>query len=77
MSDKIFSEIDDAMKERKRLEFNTNFEKGRFISELKCGLGEQIKLNPNQVKIIKVPKRKLILTQILGLFKKIIKTITV
>jgi hypothetical protein len=37
----------------------TNLKKRAFINEIKCGLGDDIKKNPNKVKIEKQTKKKL------------------
>jgi len=49
----------------------TNIKKNQFISELKSGLGAEIKANPNKVKVIKktIPQKiKLFLMKIFTKF---------
>lgn len=48
----------------------TNIKKKSFINEIKLGLGDDIKSNPNAVKFIKESKSKKISDFIKKLFKK-------
>lgn len=51
--DDIVKELNGAEKEKEMLNFRTSLAKNQFIDEIKNGLGEEIKANGNQVKIIK------------------------
>lgn len=48
----------------------TDLSKGAFIEEIKNGLGEEIKRNPNKVDIIKPPKENIFKR----FFKRLMKT---
>jgi hypothetical protein len=69
----LLSEIDamekELMSDKKRIER----EKNKFISQIKFGLGEEIKKNPNKVTIIKKPLTQKIKENIKNLFKYIFK----
>jgi hypothetical protein len=54
--DKAAIELDAAEKEKILFAENNERKKQQLISELKSGLGNEIKLNPGRVKIIKKTK---------------------
>lgn len=41
----------------KGVKFSTNLKKNSFIDEIKNGLGDEVKKNPNKVKIVRVEKK--------------------
>lgn len=45
--------IDSINNDIKATKQNTNLKKNKFISEIKSGLGDKVKKNPNKIKIIK------------------------
>lgn len=53
MDKNLEKELKDSAFEDKHNKAVTILKKKQFIEELKSGLGEEIKKNPNQVKIIK------------------------
>jgi hypothetical protein len=52
----ILSELDKLEKEHLSDKAKTLSEKNKFIQQIKMGLGEEIRKNPNKVTIIKKPK---------------------
>ena len=71
MNDKMINrEIKQIENEMKGDLFMTEIRKKRFISDLKNGLGEEIKKNPSKVKIIKQPWYKKFLNIIKKIFTK-------
>ena len=72
MNDKMIDrEIKQIENEMKADLFMTEIRKKNFIGDLKNGLGEEIKKNPNQVKIVKQPWYK----KISNFFKKVFRTL--
>jgi hypothetical protein len=72
MNDKIIDrEIKQIENEMKADLFMTEIRKKKFIGDLKNGLGEEIKKNPNQVKIVKQPWYK----KVSIFFKKVFRTL--
>ncbi len=72
MNDKMIDrEIKQIENEMKADMFMTEIRKKKFIGDLKNGLGDEIKKNPNQVKIIKQPWYK----KVLNFFKKVFRTL--
>jgi hypothetical protein len=69
----ILSEIDAMEKEVISDKQRTEREKNKFISQIKFGLGEEIKKNPNKVTIIKKPLTQKIKENIKKIFKYIFK----
>jgi hypothetical protein len=49
------NELEDAIREKKADEKMTLKKKKEFIEEIKSGLGEAIKQNPRNIKILKKP----------------------
>ncbi len=68
MIDREIKQIENEMKADM---FMTEIRKKKFIGDLKNGLGDEIKKNPNQVKIIKQPWYK----KVLNFFKKVFRTL--
>lgn len=72
MNDKmVLKEIQQTENQIKADMLMTEMRKKKFISELKTGLGDEIKKNPNTVKIIKKPW----FTKVSDFFKKIFKVL--
>jgi hypothetical protein len=72
MNDKMVDrEIRQIENEIKGDMFMTEIRKKKFIGDLKSGLGEEIKKNPNQVKFIKEPWYK----KVSNFIKKIFRTL--
>ena len=72
MNDKMIDrEIKQIENEMKADMFMTEIRKKKFIGDLKNGLGDEIKKNPNQVKIIKQPWYK----KISIFIKKVFRTL--
>ena len=69
----ILSEIDAMEKEVISDKQRTEREKNKFISQIKFGLGEEIKKNPTKVTIIKKPLTQKIKENIKKIFKYIFK----
>jgi DNA-binding protein H-NS len=62
----------DAIKNRIETDRSiTNLKKQQFISEIKSGLGEEIKSEPNKIEYIEKP----LLVRVRNFFKKLFKTI--
>lgn len=53
--DIISKELDAAEKDIELEKYKTALKKAKFIDEIKKGLGNEIKNNPNKIKIIKRP----------------------
>lgn len=53
MSKQLNREVDKLEKDMLVEKYKTSLKKMEFINEIKQGLGEEIKKNPNNVKIIK------------------------
>jgi hypothetical protein len=51
--DQVASELDALEKANKLEHSKTEMRKSQFINEIKGGLGQEIKANPNKIKIIK------------------------
>ena len=49
----INKEIEDAEKQMLLDKYNTAMKKAKYISEIKSGLGDEIRANPNRAHIIK------------------------
>ena len=49
---------------------NTELKKNKFISEIKSGLGEKIKQNPNEIKAIQKSKKQKIKDFLKKIFNK-------
>lgn len=72
MNDKMINkEIEQIENEMKADMFMTDIRKKKFIGDLKNGLGDEIKKNPNKVKIIKQPWYK----KVSNFFKKVFRTL--
>jgi hypothetical protein len=52
----LIEEINKLEKEIESNKIKTEFDKNRFISKIRTGLGEEIKNNPNKVIVIKKSK---------------------
>lgn len=50
--------------------YKTALRKAQFISQVKTGLGDEIKANPNQIKIIKKPFSQKVKTFFTRIFTK-------
>ena len=48
--------VDSIANEIKAAKMNTAMKTNKFINEIKSGLGEEVKKNPNGIKIIEKPK---------------------
>jgi hypothetical protein len=53
--DALLRELDIVEKEKLNDKYVTALQKAKFASELKAGLGDKIKKNPNGVRLIKKP----------------------
>ena len=62
--------IDSINNEIKATKQNTELKKEQFINELKSGLGQKVKNNPNKVKIIKKKWHQKLITAIKNIFIK-------
>ena len=62
--------IDSINNEIKAAKQNTELKKEQFINELKSGLGQKVKNNPNKVKIIKKKWHQKLITAIKNIFIK-------
>lgn len=62
--------IDSINNEIKASKQNTELKKEQFINELKNGLGQKVKNNPNKVKIIKKKWHQKLITAIKNIFIK-------
>jgi hypothetical protein len=72
MNDKMVNkEIKQIENQMKGDMFMTEIRKKKFIGDLKNGLGEEIKKNPNQVKFIKEPWYKKVSNFIKKIFRKL------
>lgn len=72
MNDKMIDkEIKQIENEIKADLFMTEIRKKKFIGDLKSGLGEEIKKNPNKVKFVKQPWYK----KISNFFKKVFRAL--
>lgn len=69
----ILTEIDGMEKELISEKARIEREKNKFISQIKLGLGEEIKKNPNKVTIIKKPLTQKIKEKIGKIFRYIFK----
>jgi len=69
----ILSEIDAMEKELISERARTEKEKNKFINQIKFGLGEEIKKNPNKITIIKKPLTQKIKESIRKFFTYIFK----
>lgn len=69
----ILGEIDAMEKELISDKSRTEREKNKFISQIKFGLGEEIKKNPNKITIIKKPLTQKIKENIRKVFRYIFK----
>lgn len=56
--------------EIKAIKYSTDLKKKSFINELKSGLGEKVKENPNKVKIIEKTWREKFLIKLKNIFTK-------
>lgn len=54
-NDHLLKELDDATNEQLALDFRTELSKDSFAREMRSGLGNVIKKNPNRVNIITPP----------------------
>lgn len=52
-NDELARELLDSENERNLLEYQTSLRKARFIKEIRSGLGDEIKENNGQVRVIK------------------------
>ncbi len=72
MSDRFIDrELNNAEKELLVEKYKTALKKTQYINEIRSGLGESIKKNPNGVKIIKTPWYKKIGNIIKNFFTKL------
>ena len=62
--------IDSINNDIKATKQNTELKKEQFINELKSGLGQKVKNNPNRVKIIKKKWHQKLITAIKNIFIK-------
>ena len=62
--------IDSVANEIKATKQNTELKKEQFINELKSGLGNKVKSNPNKIKIIKKKWYQRLITTIKNIFIK-------
>ena len=69
----ILTEIDGMEKELISEKARIEREKNKFISQIKLGLGEEIKKNPNKVTIIKKPLTQKIKEKVGKIFRYIFK----
>ncbi len=69
----ILSEIDGMEKELISERARIEREKNKFISQIKLGLGEEIKKNPNKVTILKKPLTQKIKENVGKVFRYIFK----
>jgi hypothetical protein len=53
--DMIARELELVEREKEMQKYITQLKKSQFIDEIKCGLGKEIKENPNKITIIKKP----------------------
>ena len=71
MNDKIISrETELAEKEALLEKYKTALKKGQLISEIKNGLGDEIKKNPGRVKIIKKTHTQKLMSWFKSIFTK-------
>jgi len=62
--------LDSINNDIKAVRQNTELKKNQFIMELKSGLGEKVKQNPNQIKVIKKSFKEKIKIFIKSIFTK-------
>lgn len=67
----IDKEIDDERKAMLAETYRTALTKVNFINELKAGLGEEIKKNPNKVRIIKRTRFERFILSLKKIFSRI------
>jgi hypothetical protein len=70
MDDLLLSEVDRNEKEKEILEHSANLAKKAFINEIKYGLGEQIKKNPNTLTVPKISRWERFKKRMIKLFIK-------
>lgn len=68
--DALLREIDIVEKEKINDKYVTALKKAQFANEIKAGLGDKIKQNPNGVKVIKKPWYKKIKDWFKNIFTK-------
>lgn len=56
--DTLSKELEATERDIEMQKYKTALKKAQFISEVKNGLGKEMKENPNQIKIIKKPWHK-------------------
>ena len=64
MDNELLSELDRLEKESLSDKAKTKYYKNKFIEELKSGLGEEIKKNPNKVTVLKKSTSKRLMESI-------------
>jgi len=64
MDKEMLSELDKLEKENLSDKAKTEYYKKKFIEELKLGLGEEIKKNPNKVTVLKKSTSKRLMESI-------------
>ena len=62
--------LDSNINKMKADKANTELKKNKFISEIKSGLGEKIKENPNEIKVIQKSKKQKIKDFLKKIFNK-------
>ena len=62
--------LDSVINKMKADKVNTELKKNKYISEIKSGLGEKIKENPNEIKQIKKTKKQSIKDFLKKIFNK-------
>jgi hypothetical protein len=68
--DTLNSELQKLEAEKKMFDVNNDLKKNQLISELKLGLGEQIKKNPSKFKIIKKTRKERFILWLKKIFTK-------
>ena len=68
--DIINKEIDDTEKQMLLDKYNTAMKKAKYISEIKSGLGDEIRANPNRVHVIKKSLFQRLMVKLKILFTK-------
>lgn len=68
--DTLNSELQKLEAEKKMFDVNNDLKKNQLISELKRGLGEEIKKNPSKFKIIKKTRKEKFISWLKKIFTK-------
>ncbi len=68
--DNIASELEKLDAEKKMFDINNDLKKNQLISELKRGLGDEIKKNPSKFKIIKKTRKEKFILWLKKIFTK-------